>query len=59
MSSHIAKVVAQYFAFALDPAMTSCFLLFQDFKMPLIITQTLWFEGEPTQFAYEKTTIQE
>ena len=34
MSSHVAKVIAQYLALALDLATTFCFLLFQDIKLP-------------------------
>ena len=34
MNSHVAKVIARYSASALDLAITSCFLLFQDIKLP-------------------------
>ena len=39
MSPHDAKVIAQYLASALDLATTSCFLLFQDIKLPPMNTQ--------------------
>ena len=39
MSSHVAKVIARHSASALDLAATSCFLLFQDIKLPPIKTQ--------------------
>ena len=39
MSSHVAKVIARYLASALDLATTSCFLLFQDIKLPQMNTQ--------------------
>ena len=39
MSSHVAKAMARYSASALDLATTSCFLLFQDIKLPLMNTQ--------------------
>ena len=56
MSSHVAKVIARYSALALDLATTSCFLLFQDIKLPPIKTQypkvEHLSEGEPAQFAF-------
>ena len=39
MSSHVAKAMARYSASALDLATTSCFLLFQDIKLPPMNTQ--------------------
>ena len=55
MSSHVAKVIARYSASALDQATTSCFLLFQDIKLPPIKTQypevELLSVGEPAQSA--------
>ena len=55
MSSHVAKAIARYSTSALDLATTSCFLLFQDIKLPPIKTQypkvERLSEGEPTQFA--------
>ena len=39
MSSHVAQAIAQYSALALDLATTSCFLLFQDIKLPSMNTQ--------------------
>ena len=51
MSSHVAKAIARYSASALDLTTTSCFLLFQDIKLPPIKTQypevERLFEGEP------------
>ena len=41
MSSHVAKTIAQYSASTLDLATTSCFLLFQDIKLPPMNTQYL------------------
>ena len=41
ISSQVAKVVAQYSASTLDLATISCFLLFQDIKLPPINTQYL------------------
>ena len=53
MSSHVAKAIARYSASALDLATTSCFLLFQDIRLPQIKTQYLEVEhlsvGEPAQ----------
>ena len=53
MSSHVAKVIAQYSISALDLATTSSFLLFQDIKLPPINTQYPDVEhlsvGEPAQ----------
>ena len=55
MSSHVAKVIARYSASTLDLATTSCFLLFQDIKLPPIKTQfpkvERLSEGEPAQSA--------
>ena len=55
MSSHVAKAIAQYLASALDLTTISCFLLFQDIKLPPIKTQYLEVErlseGEPAQSA--------
>src|SRR5579862_5093367 len=55
MSSHVARVIARYSASALDLATTSCFLLFQDIRLPPIKTQYPEVErlsvGEPTQSA--------
>ena len=34
MSSHVAKAIARYSALALDLATISCFLFFQDIKLP-------------------------
>ena len=39
MSSHVAKAIARYLASALDLATTSCFLLFQEIRLPPIKTQ--------------------
>ena len=39
MSSHVAKAIAQYSTSTLDLDATSCFLLFQDIKLPPINTQ--------------------
>ena len=39
MSSNVANVIARYLASALDLATTSCFLLFQDIKLPPMNTQ--------------------
>ena len=44
MSSHVAKSIARYSALALDLATTSCFLLFQDIRLPPINTQYLEVE---------------
>ena len=56
MSSHVAKVIARYSTLALDLATTSCFLLFQDIKLPPIKTQypevERLSEGEPAQSAF-------
>ena len=53
MSSHVAKAIARYLASALDLATTSCFLLFQDIKLPQMNTQYPDVErlsvGEPVQ----------
>ena len=55
MSSHVARVIAQYSASALDLATTSWFLLFQDMRLPPIKTQYPEVEslsvGEPAQSA--------
>ena len=55
MSSHVAKTIARYSALAIDLATTSCFLLFQDIKLPPINIQYPDIEhlsiGEPAQFA--------
>ncbi|KAJ9683175.1 hypothetical protein PVL29_002267 [Vitis rotundifolia] len=55
MSSHVAKAIARYSASALDLATTSCFLLFQDIRLPPIKTQYPEVErlsvGEPAQSA--------
>ena len=55
MSSHVAKAIARYPASTLDLATTSCFLLFQDIKLPPMNTQYPDVEhlsmGEPAQFA--------
>ena len=39
MSLHVAKAIARYSASALDLATTTCFLLFQDIKLPPMNTQ--------------------
>ena len=39
MSSHVAKTIARYSNSALDLAITSCFLLFQDIRLPPMNTQ--------------------
>lgn len=39
MSSHVDKTIARYSALALDLAIASCFLLFQDIRLPPIKTQ--------------------
>ena len=55
MSLHVAKVIARCSASALDLATTSCFLLFQDIKLPPM--NTLYpdverlYVGETAQFA--------
>ena len=55
MSSHVAKAIARYSALALDLATISCFLLFQDNKLPPMKTQYPDVErpsmGEPAQCA--------
>ena len=55
MSSHVAKAIAQYSASALELATTSCFLLFQDIKLPPMNTQypdvERLFVGEPAESA--------
>ena len=55
MSSHVARAIARYSASALDLATTSCFLLFQDIRLPPIKTQYPEVErlsvGEPAQSA--------
>ena len=55
MSSHVAKAIARYLASVLDLAITSCFLLFQDIKLPPMNTQYPNLErlsvGEPAQSA--------
>ena len=55
MSSDVAKTIARYLASTLDVATTSCFLLFQDIKLPPMNTQYLDVEhlsvGELAQFA--------
>ena len=55
MSSHVVKVIVRYSASTLDLATTSCFLLFQDIKLPPIKTQypevERLSEGEPAQSA--------
>ena len=52
MGLYVAKVIARYSASALDLATTSCFLLFQDIKLPLMNTQypdvESLYVGEPT-----------
>ena len=53
MSLHVAQAIARYTALALDMATTSCFLLFQDIKLPSMTTQYPDVErlsvGEPAQ----------
>ena len=39
MTSHVSKDIASYLVLALDLATTSCFLLFQDIKLPPMNTQ--------------------
>ena len=55
MSSYVAKAIARYLASELDLTTTSCFLLFQDIKLPPMNTQYLDVErlsvGEPAQSA--------
>ena len=55
MSSHVIRAIARYSASVLDLTTTSCFLLFQDIRLPLIKTQYPEVErlsvGEPAQFA--------
>ena len=55
MSLHVAKAIAWYSASALNLATTSCFLLFQDIKLPPMNTQYLDVEclsvGELAQSA--------
>ena len=54
-SLHVAKAITQYLASTLDRATISCFLLFQDIKLPPINTQYLkverLFVGESAQSA--------
>ena len=56
MSSHVVKAIARYSALTLDLATTSCFLLFQDIKLPPIKTQypavERLSEGELAQSAF-------
>ena len=55
MSSHVARAIARYSASTLDLATTSCFLLFQDIRLPHIKPQYPEVErlsvGEPGQSA--------
>ena len=55
MSSHVVRAIAQYSVLALDLATTSCFLLFQDIRLPPMKTQYPEVErlsvGEPAQSA--------
>ena len=39
MSSHVVKVIVRYSVSALDLATTSCFVLFEDIKLPSMNTQ--------------------
>lgn len=39
MSLQVVKVIALYFASALDPTTTVCFLIFQDIRFPPMSTQ--------------------
>ena len=52
MNSHVVKVIARYSVLALDLATTSCFLLFQDMKLPPMNIQypnvERLYVGEPT-----------
>ena len=54
MSSHVGKAIARYSVSILDLATTSCFLLFQDIKLPLMNIQYLDVErlsmGEPAKY---------
>ena len=51
MSSHVDKAITQHSASALDLTTISCFLLFQDIKLPSMNTQypdvERLFVGEP------------
>ena len=61
MTSHVGKVVARCSTSTLDLATTSCFLLFQDIKLPPINTQYLEVKrismGELAQSTSLKPTI--
>ena len=45
MSSHIAKAITQFSASTLDLTTASCFLFFQDIKLPPMNTQYPDVEG--------------
>ena len=55
MSSHVVKVIARNSASVLDLATASCFLFFQDIKLPPMNKQYPDVQrlsvGEPAQFA--------
>lgn len=60
ISAHIARAIAPCSAFTLDPATTSCVVLFQDTKLPPIHTQypevERLYAREPAQLAFVQAT---
>ena len=61
MSLQVAKAIARNLASTLDLTTTSCFLLFQDIRLPPINLQYLEVEclsaGEPAQSTLQYPTI--